>query len=137
LLGRIDALDMTSAMLWLSISCPIIITIIYYSHLVTCWQNLTVRANFGASPFVYADVCGTHSKELMRELRDTFVALPFHISSDHESDEPDSPTTPTAPLLIKSSSPTPIRSIPCRSATVAKPLDGMKVFLITFLQMKL
>lgn len=90
-------------------------------------QNMRIRANFGGSPFAYAEGHNRHSSaesahDLVREIRDTFIALPFHISSDSDSEGPvaavsattsDAATTPRTP-------PGP----PCRTSVIPKSLKG-------------
>jgi len=87
---------------------------------------MRIRANFGSSPFAYAEGRNGHNSpdhihDLVREIRDSFIALPFHISSDSDSEGPvmlssatsEAATTPRTP-------PGP----PCRTAALPRALKG-------------
>ncbi len=91
------------------------------------FQNTRIKANFGSRAFAYAE--GTHHRnaaddchDVTQEIRETFGALPFHISSDSEGEGPPSiasgtsdggantPRTPPGP--------------PCKTPSMPKSTKG-------------
>ena len=97
-------------------------------------QNTRIRANFGARPFMYAE--GTqHRKaadechDVTQDIKDTFVALPFHFDSDSDDAASSSVTN------SDSGSRGELRAspgLPCRTAMIPKSLRGMSADYLVF-----
>lgn len=95
-------------------------------------KNTRVKANFGARPFAYAE--GWHHREaadacndLTREIRESFIALPFHSGSDSDSEGPT--TTSTSSSVVETRDIKSHPGPPCKIASIPKPAKDYDVDL--------
>lgn len=92
-----------------------------------------MKANFGARPYAFAEgqqhrEAADEADDLTREIRESFGHLPFHSTSDSDSDG--AVTAPSTPSNLSEINELNLTAGPsCKTVPIPKPLKGKFIML--------